>query len=293
MLEGSMVALVTPFKDGKVDEDGLKRLVNYQISKGIHGIVPCGTTGESATLSHEEHNRVVDVVIKAARKRVPIVAGTGSNSTDETISLTRHAEKAGADAALLITPYYNRPTQEGLYQHFRAVARKTSLPLILYNVPGRTGVNMSPDTVGRLSRIDNIVGLKDAAGDLKQTMDTIQACRKGFKVLTGDDHRYLPIMSVGGKGGICVVANIAPRETARLYELYRSGQLKKAQALAYKLQILNNVLYVETNPIPVKWGVHKLGLISEEIRLPMTVLAEKFRPKVEKAMRQFGLKVRR
>ncbi len=293
MIEGSMVALVTPFKEGKVDEPALRKLVNFQIRKGIHGLVPCGTTGESATLSHSEHHRVVEIVIEAAKKRVPVVAGTGSNSTDETISLTKHAEKAGADAALLITPYYNRPTQGGLYEHFRAVARSTSLPLILYNVPSRTGVNMSADTVGKLSRIDNIIGLKDAAGDLKQTMDTIQACRKGFKVLTGDDHRYLPILAVGGKGGICVVANIAPRETARLYELFKNGEHGKARALAYKLQILNNVLYLETNPVPVKWGVHKLGLIGPEIRLPLTVLSEKFRPQVQNAMRRFGLKVKR
>ena len=288
-IEGSMVALVTPFRNGEVDEPALRRLVGFQIKKGIHGIVPCGTTGESATLSHAEHHKVVEIVINAVKKRVPVVAGSGSNSTEETISLTKHAEKAGADAALLITPYYNRPTQEGLYQHFRAVARNTSLPIILYNVPSRTGVNMSAETVGRLSKIKNIIGLKDAAGNLKQTMDTISASQKGFKIFTGDDPRYLPILSVGGKGGICVIANIAPRETAQLYEAYKNGNLKRAQALAYKLEILNRVLYLETNPIPVKWAVHRLGLISDEVRLPLIPLAKKFRPKVIKAMRQFGL----
>ncbi len=289
MLEGSMVALVTPFKNGEIDEPALKRLVEFQIKNGILGLIPCGTTGESATLSHEEHHRVIEIVINAAKKRVPVVAGTGSNSTDEAVSLTIHAQKAGADAALLITPYYNRPSQEGLYQHFRAVAKAVDIPIILYNVPSRTGVNMSPETVGRLSKIENIVGLKDAAGNLRQTAATIAASRKGFKVLTGDDHLYLPLLSIGGCGGICVVANIAPRETAQLYKAYKKKDWNKARRLHYKLQILNDVLYLETNPIPIKWAMHRMGLISDEIRLPLTPLKKNFRPQLSAAMRKFGL----
>jgi 4-hydroxy-tetrahydrodipicolinate synthase len=289
MIQGSMTAIVTPFKNGRVDERALKKLVEFQIKKGIHGLVPCGTTGESATLTHEEHHKVVEIVIKAAKKAVPVIAGTGSNSTDEAISLTRHAKKSGADAALLITPYYNRPTQEGLYQHFKKVAKAVDIPLILYNVPSRTGVNMAPETVGRLSKIENIIGLKDAAGNLRQTAATIQASIKGFKVFTGDDHIYLPLLSIGGAGGICVMANIAPRETAQLYQAFKQKDWNRAKKLHYNLQILNEVLYLETNPIPVKWAVHRLGLISDEIRLPLTPLDKKFRPRVEAAMRKFGL----
>jgi len=289
MLEGAIVALVTPFNQGKVDLDGIKKLVEFQIENGTDGVVPCGTTGESATLSYEEHNLVIEAVIDAVNKRVPVIAGTGSNSTAEAIELTKHAEKAGADYALLITPYYNRPTPEGLYQHFKAVAKSTNLPLILYNVPSRTGVNMTPETVARLSEIDNIIGLKDAGGNLAQTAETIYLSKGKIKIFCGDDGLFLPMLAIGAKGGICVVNNIAPKLTSELWDKWKAGDRKKAEQIHYKIHLLNRVLYLETNPIPVKWAVHRLGLISDEIRLPLTLLNEKFRAQVESAMREVGL----
>ncbi len=289
MFEGVMVALVTPFQKGKVDEPALRKLVKFQVKNGTDAIVPSGTTGESATLSHEEHRLVTDIVIEEAKGKVPVIAGTGSNSTREAIELTVHAEKAGANGVLLITPYYNRPTQEGLYQHFKAVAKKTSLPMIVYNVPSRTGVNMTPETVARLCEIDNIIGLKDAAGNLTQTAETLHLTKGRIKVYAGDDSLLLPMLVIGASGGICVISNIAPKLTGRIWDLWKAGKVEQAKALHYQLHKLNRVLYLETNPIPVKWGVHRMGLISDEIRLPLTVLSEKFRPQMESAMREVGL----
>lgn len=289
MFEGVMVALVTPFRKGKVDEKALRKLVRFQIENNIHGLVPAGTTGESATLSHPEHRLVSEIVIDEAKKRVPVIAGTGSNSTREAIELTVHAEKAGANACLLITPYYNRPTQEGLYQHFKAVAKKTSLPIIVYNVPSRTGVNMTPETVKRLCEIDNIIGLKDASGNLTQTAEIFHLTKGRIKIYCGDDSLLLPMLSIGASGGICVVSNIAPRLSAELWNSFKAGNLEKAREIYYKLNILNRVLYLETNPIPVKWAVHRLGLISDEIRLPLTVLSKKYQSQLESAMMEVGL----
>jgi len=289
MFEGIMTALVTPLGNGEVDEDALRKLVDWQLDGGIHGLVPCGTTGESATLSHAEHHRVTDIVIEQAAGRAPVVAGTGSNSTWEAIELTRHAKQAGASAALLITPYYNRPTQEGLYRHFEAVAKAADIPIVLYNVPSRTGVNLLPETVARLAKIDNVVALKDAAGNIKQTLDTIDACQGEIIILSGDDFANLSMLAVGGSGAISVTANVAPGLSAELYNAWKRGDSERAAQLQVKLHPLNCAMFYETNPIPVKWAVHLLGLCSEEIRLPLTQLAEEYRPKLEAVMKDLGL----
>jgi 4-hydroxy-tetrahydrodipicolinate synthase len=289
MFEGTLTALITPMRESRVDEGALRQLVDWQIGQGIQGLVPSGTTGESATMSYEEHERVVEVVIEQAAGRVPVLAGTGSNSTWETIKLTRHAADAGAQGALLITPYYNRPTQEGMYRHFETVAREVQIPIVLYNVPSRTGVNLLPETVGRLSKIDNIIGLKDAAGNIKQTLDTMEACGGELMVLSGDDFANLSILSIGGKGAISVTANVAPALAAELYNAWERGDAEGAREIQQKLHPLNHAMFLETNPIPVKWAAHRLGRCTDEIRLPLTVLAEQYRPKVEQAMKDLGL----
>src|SRR3989344_2805371 len=227
MLRGSMTAIVTPFKDGTVDEKAFKGLIEFQIKNGTNAIVPCGTTGESATLSYEEHERVIELAIETAKGRIPVIAGAGSNSTAETIRFVKHAERSGADAVLLITPYYNKPTQEGLYQHYRRVAEEADIPIILYNVPGRTGVNMLPETVARLAEIKNIVGIKEATGDLKQISEVISICPKDFLLLSGDDFTVYPTLAIGGHGVISVVANVAPKDMADLCDAYFAGDMKR------------------------------------------------------------------
>jgi 4-hydroxy-tetrahydrodipicolinate synthase len=289
VFEGSMVALITPFRKGKVDEKALRRMVQFQIKNGTDALVPCGTTGESATLSHAEHRRVVEVVIEAAEGRVPIIAGTGSNSTEEAISLTRHAYKSGADAALLITPYYNRPTQEGLFRHFQAVAKAVDIPIILYNVPSRTGVNLEPATVARLSQIPSMVALKDAASNLRQTADTIEMCEGRISLLSGDDFLLLPMLAIGARGGIAVIANVVPDLMAELWDAWLAGNWERTKAIHYRIHPLNRCMYLETNPIPVKWAAYKMGLCTREIRLPLTSLAEKFQPQLEQEMTALGL----
>jgi 4-hydroxy-tetrahydrodipicolinate synthase len=289
VFEGSMVALITPFRKGKVDEKALRRLVQFQIKNGTDALVPCGTTGESATLSHAEHRRVVEVVIEAAEGRVPVIAGTGSNSTEEAISLTRHAYKSGADAALLITPYYNRPTQEGLFRHFQAVAKAVDIPIILYNVPSRTGVNLEPATVARLSQIPSMVALKDAASNLRQTADTIEMCEGRISLLSGDDFLLLPMLAIGARGGIAVIANVVPDLMAEIWDAWLAGNWERTKAIHYRIHPLNRCMYLETNPIPVKWAAYKMGLCTREIRLPLTALAEKFQPQLEQEMKQLGL----
>jgi len=289
MFEGAMVALVTPFKNNQVDEKALRKLVRLQLKNGTDALVPSGTTGESATLSHEEHHLVTDIVIEEAAGKIPVIAGTGSNSTREAIDLTVHAEKAGADGILSVVPYYNRPVQEGIYQHFKAIAKKTSLPMIVYNIPGRTGVNMTPETMKRLSEIDNIIGLKDAAGNLTQTAETLYLCKGKVRIYAGDDSLLLPMLSIGASGGILVMSNIAPKLAASLWDAWNAGNPKKAREIHNRLHILNRVLYLETNPIPVKWAAHRLGFISDEIRPPLTVLNEKFRPQLEAAMKEVGI----
>lgn len=289
MFEGAITAIVTPFRQGKVDEQGFRDLVELLIQNGIQGIVPCGTTGESATLSHEEHQRVIEIAIEAAGKRVPIIAGTGSNSTEEALSLTRHAKKAGADGALMVAPYYNRPMQEGLYQHYRRIAEEVDLPIVLYNIPGRTGVNILPATVARLSRIPNIVGIKEASGSLSQVSEVVALCGDDFTVLSGDDALTLPILAVGGKGVISVVANVLPREMSEMVREFRAGNLSHAQALHYKLRPLMDALFWETNPIPVKAALALMGKISPEMRLPLTPLSEPFRDRLRGVLDEYGL----
>jgi len=289
MFSGSMVAIVTPFKNDRVDEVSFKILIEFQIANKTSAIVPCGTTGESATLSFEEHQRVIEIAIEATNKRVPVIAGTGSNSTKEAIKLTAHASKAGADAALLISPYYNRPTQEGLYQHFKAVAENVNIPIILYNIPARTGVNMLPETVARLAEIKNIVGIKEASGSLAQMTEIVSLCGEDFDLISGDDNLILPILSIGGKGVISVVANIAPKDVANLIEEFDRGNLREAKRLHYKLAPLVSAMGYETNPIPVKAALHMMGMITDEIRLPLCHMSEGNRKKLEGVMKKYGL----
>ncbi len=288
MFKGAITALVTPFKDNKVDEAALRRLIEFQIENGINGLVPCGTTGESATLSYDEHDRVIELTIETARKRLPVIAGTGSNSTAETIMLTKHAEKAGADAALLITPYYNKPTQQGLYEHYKRVAEAVSLPIILYNVPGRTSVNMLPETVGKLSEIKNIVGIKEASGDLKQVSDVIEFSRKDFCVLSGDDFTTLPLLCVGGQGVISVTSNIAPRAVSDMVNGFLSGRTEEAKKLHFRLQPLNRSMFIETNPVPVKTALSMMGMMEEEFRLPLVKMSEANRSRLLTALKSWG-----
>ena len=289
VFQGSLVALVTPFRDGKVDEATLKQLVEFQIAGGTDAIVPCGTTGESPTLDHAEHNRVVDVVIEAAKKRIPVVAGTGSNSTAEAISMTKHAKDAGADAALIVLPYYNKPTQKGLIEHCLKIADTVDLPLILYNIPGRTGVNMLPETLAKLADHPNIVGMKEATGNLEQMTQDIVLCGDKLSYLSGDDTLTLPLMSVGGKGVISVVANIVPKDVADMTHAFLNGDWKRARELHLKLFPLCQAMFYETNPIPVKTALAMMGKIREEFRLPLCPMTDANRKKLETALRSYGL----
>jgi 4-hydroxy-tetrahydrodipicolinate synthase len=289
MFTGSLVAIVTPFRKGKVDERALAELIEWQIAKGTNGIVPCGTTGESATLSHEEHNRVIELTVEVVKRRVPVIAGTGSNSTDEAIDLTKHAKQAGADGALLITPYYNKPTQEGLYRHYKAVAEAVDLPLILYNIPGRTGVNMLPATIARLSAIKTIVGVKEGSGSVQQASDVVQMCGDRLTVLAGDDALTLPMMAVGGKGVITVTANIVPAEMADLVKAFTAGKIDEARRIHFKLSPLFAALFYETNPIPVKEALGMMGKIDPELRLPLCPMAQDTREKLVRVLKDAGL----
>ncbi|OYT19310.1 MAG: 4-hydroxy-tetrahydrodipicolinate synthase [Nitrospira sp. UW-LDO-01] len=289
MFTGSLVAIVTPFRKGKVDERALADLIEWQIANGTNGIVPCGTTGESATLSHDEHNRVIELTVEVARRRVPVVAGTGSNSTDEAIALTKHAKQAGADGSLLITPYYNKPTQEGLYRHYRAVAEAVDLPLVLYNIPGRTGVNMLPTTIARLTALPTIVGVKEGSGSVQQASDIVQMCGDRLTVLAGDDALTLPMMAVGGKGVITVTANIVPAEMAGLVKAFAEGKIEDARRIHFKLSPLFAALFFETNPIPVKEALSLMGKIDPELRLPLCPMAQDTREKLIQALKEASL----
>jgi 4-hydroxy-tetrahydrodipicolinate synthase len=274
MFEGIHTAIITPFRGGQVDEESLRNLVERQIEAGIDGLVPCGSTGESATLSHLEHRRVVESVIETAAGRVPVIAGAGSNSTREAIELTMHAKEAGAQGALLLSPYYNKPTQEGIYAHYAAVAKETGFPVVIYNVPGRTASNISAETAGRLARLDNIVGIKEASGDLNQIAHVIARSPADFAVLSGDDAITLPVLALGGKGVISTSANVAPRPMCDLVRRFLSGDVAGAQEIHYQLLPLFDALFCETNPIPVKAAIATLGLCSDEIRLPLTHICE-------------------
>lgn len=275
MFQGAMVAIVTPFKAGQVDEKAYRELIEFQISNGTHGIVPCGTTGESATLSFKEHERVVEIAVEQVNRRVPVLAGSGSNNTEEAILLTKHAKNAGADGALMISPYYNKPTQEGLFRHFEKVAKTVDIPIIVYNIPGRTAVNIEPDTVARLSKIDNIVGIKEAAGSMKQITDIIARCGEDFDVLSGEDYLTFPLLCVGGKGVISVTSNVAPRDMADLCNFFFAGRFKEAQELYYRLLPLCHALFIETNPAPVKAALAMMNKIeSGEVRLPLAPMSD-------------------
>ncbi|MDO9118911.1 MAG: 4-hydroxy-tetrahydrodipicolinate synthase [Nitrospira sp.] len=286
MFTGSHVAIVTPFRKGKVDERALGDLIEWQIAKGTNGIVPCGTTGESATLSHEEHNRVIELTVEVVRRRVPVTAGTGSNCTEEAISLTKHAKEAGADAALLITPYYNKPTQEGLYRHYKAIAEAVDLPLVLYNIPGRTGVNMLPATIARLAVIQNIVGVKEGSGVIQQASDIVQTCGNRLAVLAGDDAMTLPMMAVGGQGVITVTANVAPTEMANMVKAFAAGNIEEARRIHFQLSPLFAALFYETNPIPVKEALGMMGKIDPELRLPLCPMGKEYRDKLVQVMKE-------
>ena len=289
MFKGAIVAIVTPFKNGKVDEGKLRELIEFQIANGTDGIVPCGTTGESPTLSHEEHDRVVEITVDAVKKRVPVIAGTGSNSTAEALRLTKHAHEVGADGALMVCPYYNRPTQEGLYQHYKFIAENVAIPIIVYNIPGRTGVNLLPETLARLAKITNIVGTKEASGSLKQMHDVIQLCGPDFAVLSGDDFFTFPLLCLGGHGIISVVSNVAPADMAALVDAFAAGDLKKAKDLHFKMVPLIDSLFIETNPVPVKAALAMMGKIDYEVRLPLTKMSEGNYEKLKKVMITYGL----
>jgi 4-hydroxy-tetrahydrodipicolinate synthase len=290
MFQGSFVALITPFdKNGQVDEAAFARLVEWHIREGTHGLVPTGTTGESPTLSHAEHKRVVEIAIEVAHGRVPVIAGTGSNSTEEAIDLTRHAKKAGADAALIVTPYYNKPTQEGLYLHFKAIADAVDLPIIIYNIPSRCVIDMSVETMARLAKHPNIVGVKDATANLTRPQHVRRACGPDFCQLSGEDHTALTFLAAGGHGCISVTANVAPRLCKELHEAWQQGRVKDAMAIQERLLPLHDAMFAETSPAPVKYAASLLGLALETCRLPLAPLSEATRNKVRAAMTEVGL----
>jgi 4-hydroxy-tetrahydrodipicolinate synthase len=289
MLKGAITAIVTPFKNGALDEEAYRELIEFQIQGGIHGIVPCGTTGESATLSHAEHKRVVETCIDQVKKRVPVIAGTGSNNTAESVDLTKHAQNAGADYALMITPYYNKPTQEGLYQHYKTVASQTKIPIVVYNVPGRTSLNLLPETMARLATIPHIVGLKDATGDLKQGAKTLELCGDKITVLSGDDFTVLPLLAVGGQGVISVVSNVAPGDMAGMCNAFFKGDLAQARQLHYKMWPLMEAMFYETNPTPAKTALKLMGKITGEVRQPLCPLSAANEDKLRQVMQKYGL----
>jgi 4-hydroxy-tetrahydrodipicolinate synthase len=287
---GSFVAMVTPFKNGKIDEAKVRELVEMHIAGGTDGLIPCGTTGESPTLSHDEHRRLVELVVEAARKRITVIAGTGSNATSEAVDLTKHAERAGATGALVVSPYYNKPTQEGLYRHFRAVADAVQIPIIVYNIASRTAVNIDTATMARLARdCRNIVGVKEASGSLDQMAQVIAACGPDFTVLSGDDNLTLPLMAIGGHGVISVIANLVPRETADMVHAALDGDWKRARDLHYKLLPLARAAFLETNPIPIKEAMAMAGMLSAEFRLPMCPMGEANRETLRGILKPYAL----
>ncbi len=289
MFKGSMVALVTPFKNGKIDEKALGELVEFHIKNGTTALVPCGTTGESATLNYEEHDKVIELTIEFAKGRIPVIAGTGSNSTEEAIALTKHALRAGAKASLQVSPYYNRPTQKGLYLHFKAIAEAVDIPIILYNIASRTGVNIEPETFVKLAEVKNIIGVKEASGSLEQMSRIRKLVPKDFLLISGDDALTLPVMSIGGVGIISVVANIIPRDVADMCRAFEKGDMKKAEELHYKMLDLIKAMFVETNPIPVKTAMALMKMIDPEIRLPLCEMMPENKEKLVKALKDYKL----
>lgn len=289
MFKGSIVAIVTPFKDNKLDEKALGDLIEWHISEGTDGIVPCGTTGESATLDYEEHYRVIEVTVKTVNSRVPVIAGTGANATDETIMMTKKAKELGADGALLVAPYYNKPTQEGLYRHYKAVAEAVDIPQVLYNVPGRTAVNMLPQTVARLAEIKNIVAIKEATGNMAQASEILRLCGDKITVISGDDFTTFSLMLLGGKGTISVSANIAPKDVSDMCRALLNGNIDEARKLHFKLEPLNTGMFIETNPIPAKTALSLMGKIREEMRLPLCEMSSDNKEKLKNILISYGV----
>jgi len=290
MFKGSLVAIVTPFKNNNIDEAKLKELIEFQIKNGTNGIVPCGTTGESPTLSVQEHERVIEITIQTVKGRVPVIAGTGANSTAEAVVLTKHAAKAGADASLQVSPYYNKPTQKGLYLHFKAIADSVNIPLILYNIQGRTAINIDPDTIGKLAKdCKNIVGVKEASGSLDQMARTKAVCPEDFLLISGDDSLTLPLLGIGGVGVISVVANIVPADVRAMIDAFKKGNVKEAQKMHYKLLPLVKAMFIETNPISVKTAMGLLKMIEPGLRLPLCEMSDNNLEKLKKVLADYGL----
>ena len=289
MFDGAVSALITPFKDGAIDERAFRELIEWQIQEGIDGVFPCGSSGESATLTHAEHEQAIKIAVQQAKKRVPVLAGTGSNSTAEAIRLTTFAREAGADGAVLISPYYNRPTQEGIFRHYKAIAQSVDLPLVVYNIPGRTGSNILPETVARMAEVPNIVGLKEASGSLDQASDIVFHCGDRITVLSGDDSLTLPLMAIGAKGVISVISNVMPKKTQQLTAAALAGDYKRAREIHFQLLPLMRALFFETNPIPVKYAASLLGKCSAEVRMPLTPLSPGPAAKLREVMKQLSL----
>jgi 4-hydroxy-tetrahydrodipicolinate synthase len=289
MFKGSITALITPFRDGKVDEKAFQEFVAWQIAEGTHAVVPCGTTGESPTLSHEEHNRVIELCVEVAKGKVPVIAGTGSNSTEEAIYLTRHAKEAGADAALVVAPYYNKPTQEGLYRHYEAIAKAVDIPIVVYNIPGRSVVNISVETFQRLAKLPNIIGVKDATADLARPLQIRTALGEKFCQLSGEDATVTAFLAQGGVGCISVTSNVAPKLCAQMHEAWIKGDLATCFAIRDKLMVLHDAMFCEGNPVPAKYAASLLDKCLPDVRLPLVGLADTSKAKVEAAMKQVGL----
>jgi len=288
MFKGSFVALITPFKDGKVDETAFRSFIEWQITEGSDGLVPCGTTGESPTLSHEEHQKVTEICIEVTDGRIPVIAGAGSNSTEEAISLAQHAKTAGADAVLVVTPYYNKPTQAGLFAHYKAINDNAKIPIIIYNIPGRSIIDMSVETMADLSKLDYIVGVKDATAQLDRPILTTLACGKDFCQLSGEDGTAIPHLAAGGHGCISVTGNILPRQCSEMQKSWAEGNIKKAMELQELLMPVHAAMFCETSPGPVKYAAELLGLFSSEARLPITEIADDSKVAVKEALKQVG-----
>lgn len=287
---GAFTALVTPFKDGQVDEEAYRGLIEWQIENGIHGLVPCGTTGESATLSHDEHKRVISICVDQVKGRVPVLAGAGSNNTKEAIELTQHAKDAKADGALLITPYYNKPTQPGLVAHFKAIAQAVSIPTIVYNVPGRTGTNLLPETLATMkAEIPEVVGIKEATADLNQISRILELCGRDFTVLSGDDFTVLATLGIGGRGAISVVSNVVPDQMSGMYDAFVQGNLNKAMDFHYTMAPLYRAMFMETNPIPAKTSLELMGKLGAELRLPLIPMKNALKAELKSVLSQVGI----
>ena len=289
MFKGSLVAIVTPFVNGKLDEKRFNSLLEFQIKNGTSGIVPCGTTGESATLSLKEHERVVEITVQTVAGRVPVIAGAGSNNTAEAIRLTRYAKGAGADGVLLISPYYNKPTQKGIYLHFKAIAEEVDIPIVLYNIASRTGINIEPDTVAKLAQIKNIVAIKEASGNLSQMAQIVKVCGDNIALISGDDALTLPVLSIAGIGVISVVANIVPAQTAQLIKLFEDGKIEESRKIYYQLLPLVKAMFIETNPGPVKQALGMMGLVKPELRLPLSPMLPDNEEKLRQVLKEYGL----